>query len=146
MMLVKAVKRAPLSLAPAVTFWAELFYQSGPHWTVSPCSLVRRRPEHVGFLHRRRRDFVNGERKSLEAVELGKRDIVECVFSSRKWVFQSGDGGGAHIRLTLSGSRVDVRVYVYVGGYCAYICGRVLTWMCVCSCLRVSLSRSQAGC
>lgn len=28
----------------------------------------------------------------MEAVELGKGDILEGVFSSRKWVFQSGDG------------------------------------------------------
>ncbi len=62
-------------------FLAKLSCQSGPHWTVSPCSLVT---EHVGFLQRRRRDFVNRERKSLEAVELSKGDIVEGVFSRRK--------------------------------------------------------------
>lgn len=52
-------------------------------------------------------DFVSGERKSVDVV-LGKGDILEGVFSSRKW-------GG----VTLLGSGVDVHTCVYAGGYCA---------------------------
>lgn len=43
---------------------------------------------------------------------LGKGDILEGVFSSRKRVGWGG-GGGAVIRVTLLGSGVDVHACVY---------------------------------
>ena len=129
MVLVKAVKRAPLSLAPALTFFeihfeAELFCQSGPRRTAAPLVQTTARMYAISPTERRRDFVTEGERKQPAAVELGY--FRRCVRLQEASLSEPGWGGAAvqaldsHFRvqgLTSTNMCVSVRVRAAV---CAF--------------------------